>query len=64
MDNPQLFKLPQRSIATEYIIAKNDYYFVFPTSQNTFIQQFNNTFQHGGISMQEMILPFIKLTSK
>ncbi|RLC46463.1 MAG: PglZ domain-containing protein, partial [Candidatus Cloacimonadota bacterium] len=49
--------LPKRSIVDNYVLAKDDYYFVYPNSFHQYMKQYNGTFQHGGISMEEMILP-------
>jgi len=58
------FKLPDRGIIQNYIIAKEDYYFVYPTEYHKYLSYYKDTFQHGGISMEEMILPVITLESK
>jgi CheY-like chemotaxis protein len=55
--NPKSVGLPVKNIVENYIFAKEDYYFVYPNSYHTYQKKFNSTFQHGGISMQEMILP-------
>lgn len=62
--NPLEFRLPQRNGLVNYIIAKEDFYFVYPTDYHKYLNQYNDTFQHGGISMEEMILPVISLESK
>lgn len=62
--NPSDFKLPKRGVTTNYIIAKEDYFFVYPTDYNRYLNQYRDSFQHGGISMEEMILPIVKLTPK
>lgn len=59
--NPLDFRLPKRGIAANYIIAKEDYYFVYPTEYHKYLNQYRDSFQHGGVSMEEMILPVIKL---
>jgi hypothetical protein len=59
--NPQEFRLPKRGIAVNYIIAKEDYYFVYPTEYHKYLNQYRDSFQHGGVSMEEMILPLAKL---
>jgi len=56
--------LPMFGLATTYIIAKEDYYFVYPTNFNEYQRAYKNSFQHGGISMEEMILPVVTLTPK
>ncbi len=57
MKNPKEFGLPARNIVDNYVFAKDDYYFVYPNMFHQYQKQFNGTFQHGGISMEEMILP-------
>ncbi len=59
--NPGDLKLPNRGITANYIIAKEDYYFVYPTDYHKYLNQYKNTFQHGGMSMEEMILPVVTL---
>jgi CheY-like chemotaxis protein len=62
--NPLDFKLPKRGVAINYIIAKEDYYFVYPTDYHKYLNQYRDSFQHGGASMEEMILPVVKLEPK
>ncbi len=64
MKNPEDYKLPSLGVTTSYIIAKEDYYFVYPTDYHKYLSHYKDTFQHGGISMEEMILPVIMLESK
>jgi len=59
--DPLEFKLPRRGIAVNYIFAKEDYYFVYPTDYHRYLNQYRDSFQHGGVSMEEMILPIVKL---
>jgi len=59
--NPADYKLPSRGVNTSYIIAKEDYYFVYPTNYHHFLAHYKDTFQHGGISMEEMIMPVIEM---
>ncbi|MBX7043806.1 MAG: PglZ domain-containing protein [Ignavibacteria bacterium] len=62
--NPLDYKLPKRNGMVNYIIAKEDFYFVYPTEYHKYLNQYNDTFQHGGISIDEMILPVVTLESK
>lgn len=62
--NPLDYKLPRRGITVNYIIAKEDYYFVYPTEYHKYLNYYKDTFQHGGISMEEMILPILTLKPK
>ncbi len=59
--DPREYNLPVWGVATTYIIAMEDYYFVYPTKFSEYKRQYQNSFQHGGISLDEMILPVITL---
>ncbi len=59
--NPKDYKLPQRTFNLNYIIAKEDFYFVYPTNYHKYLAYYRDSFQHGGVSMEEMILPVVKL---
>ena len=48
----------------EYIIAKENYYFVYPTNYNKYLSLYKDSFQHGGVSLEEMILPVAVLEGK
>lgn len=62
--NPSTYKLPQISSAVNYIFAREDYFFLYPNDYNLYLNLYRDTFQHGGISLEEMIVPFIELESK
>ena len=64
LKNPIDFKLPNKGIGINYIFAKEDYYFIYPNDYHKYLSQYKDTFLHGGISMEEMILPVITLESK
>ena len=57
--NPSKLKLPTPHLNSKYIFAKEQGYFVYQNNFNYFANHFRNTFQHGGISMEEMIIPFV-----
>ncbi|MEN8191493.1 MAG: bifunctional response regulator/alkaline phosphatase family protein [Bacteroidota bacterium] len=61
--NPNEYKLPKRGVTISYIFAKEDYYFVYPTDYHKYLAHYKDSFQHGGISMEEMILPVITMES-
>ena len=63
-ENPSALKLPSISLNGRYIFAKEDYYFVYKNNYNHFANLFRNTYQHGGISLEEMIVPFIALSPR
>lgn len=62
--NASEYMLPKRGVTINYIIAKEDYYFVYPTDYHKYLTYYKDTFQHGGISMEEMILPVITMEPK
>ncbi len=61
ISDPEKFKIPRQGITVNNIIAKEDYYFVYPTDYHFYLQRYRDSFQHGGISMEEMIIPVIEL---
>lgn len=58
------YRLPQTHLTGTYIFAKDDYFFLYPNNMKKYEKQYPGTFQHGGISMDEMILPVAKLSPK
>ncbi len=58
------FRLPQTQLATTYIFARDDYFFLYPNNMKKYEKIYPGTFQHGGISMDEMILPVAMLSPK
>jgi CheY-like chemotaxis protein len=59
--NPEAFGLPRRNIADSYIFAKGHDFLVYPNNQSEHVRRFKGTFQHGGISMDEVIIPWVEL---
>ena len=59
--DPETFGLPRNGMHTNYIIAKEDYYFVYPTNYHHYQNMYRDTMQHGGASLEEMILPVVTL---
>ncbi len=64
ISDPGVIGLPKSNVSTSFAFARNADYFVYPNNYNQFVRHFKNTFQHGGISMEEMILPFVVLTPR
>ncbi len=59
--DPQKVHLPKSHISTSYIFAINDDFLAYPNNFNYYVNYYKDTFQHGGVSLEEMIIPFIKL---
>jgi hypothetical protein len=62
--NPADAGLPSPTINSSYIFAKEDGFLCYPNNYNYYVNYYRNTFQHGGISLEEMIVPVIKMQSK
>lgn len=56
--------LPKSTVSSRYIFALNRDFIAYPNNYNYYVKYYTNTYQHGGISMEEMIIPIIKLRSK
>ena len=62
--DPRRFMLPQPNLSTSYIFATGNRFFAYPNNYNYYVQYYKDTFQHGGISMEEMLVPLVTLRSK
>ena len=62
--NPKKVGLPSPNVASTYIFTTNRDFFAYPNNYNYYVQYFRDTFQHGGISMEEMLVPLITLTPR
>lgn len=62
--NPADVFLPKQNVSTTYVFAKEDLFFAYPNNFNYYVGYYRNTFQHGGVSLEEMIIPFVTLSSK
>ena len=58
------YRLPSLGHQHNYLLAKDDFYFLYPNEQNKYKQRFKGSFQHGGISMEEMMVPIFIMDSK
>ena len=56
--------LPSPNLSTTYIFAQNDNFFAYPNNYNYYVSYYRDTFQHGGISMEEMLIPLITMRPK
>lgn len=62
--DPRLAYLPSRNVSTSYIFAHNSDFFAYPNNYNYYANYYKDTFQHGGISLEEMIVPLVTLVPK
>ena len=61
---PHQAQLPAPNLSTSYVFAGNDSFFAYPNNYNYYVSYYKDTFQHGGISMEEMLIPLITLTPR
>ncbi len=61
---PERYHLPKINVSTSYVFTKGESFFAYPNNYNYYVNYFKDTFQHGGVSMEEMIIPIISLSSK
>jgi len=64
ISKPEKAYLPKTTLSSKYIFALNTDFFAYPNNYNYYVNYYVNTYQHGGISMEEMILPLVTLQSK
>ncbi len=55
--SPNNLELPSIHLNSSFIFAKENYFFAYPNNYNHFVKYYKNTYQHGGISLEEMIIP-------
>jgi DNA-binding response OmpR family regulator len=61
---PQKALLPSPNLSTSYVFATGDSFFAYPNNYNYYVSYYRDTFQHGGISLEEMMIPLVTLTGK
>jgi len=62
--NPQDAFLPRVNVSSSFIFCRSDDFFAYPNNYNYYVNYYKNTFQHGGISMEEVMIPFVVLKKK
>jgi hypothetical protein len=62
--NPHDAYLPKVNVSQSFIFVKEDKFFAYPNNYNYYVNYYRNTFQHGGISLEEMMIPIVHLGSK
>lgn len=62
--DPKNIHLPSITMSSSFIFAKGDLFFAYPNNYNHYVSYYRNTYQHGGVSLEEMIIPFVVLSPK
>jgi hypothetical protein len=62
--DPKQAQLPQPNLSTSYVFATGDSFFAYPNNYNYYVSYYKDTFQHGGISMEEILIPLISMKGK
>ncbi len=62
--DPKAIHLPSITMSSSFIFAKGDFFFAYPNNYNHYVSYYRNTYQHGGVSLEEMIIPFVVFTPK
>jgi len=62
--DPERFHLPKVNVSSSYVFALKDQFFAYPNNYNYYVKYYRDTFQHGGVSLEEMIIPVISVTSR
>ena len=57
VNDPETYRLPSEHLGTKFAICRSDYYFIYPTKPREYEKAYKYTFQHGGISLEEMVVP-------
>lgn len=64
MKYPEEYYLPKVNVSTRFVFTRNDDFFAYPNNYNYYAKYYRNTFQHGGLSMEEILIPFVTLSPK
>lgn len=62
--DPGRIRLPSIHMSSSFIFAKGDLFFAYPNNYNHYVSYYRNTYQHGGVSLEEMVIPFAVLDPK
>ncbi|RZS93710.1 bifunctional response regulator/alkaline phosphatase family protein [Aquimarina brevivitae] len=58
VEDPKSVQLPSINVSSSFIFAKGDFFFAYPNNYNHYVSYYRNTYQHGGVSLEEVIIPF------
>ena len=64
IENPKDVHLPSINMSSSFIFAKEDLFFAYPNNFNHYASYYRNTYQHGGVSLEEVVIPFVVLNPK
>jgi len=64
MEDPEQYFLPAANLTSSFIFARGNVFLTYPNNYNHFVKYFRDTYQHGGISLEEMICPIVRLSAK
>ena len=64
MNEPEKYFIPKLNISTKWVFARQGDFFAYPNNYNYYVKYYKNTFQHGGLSMEEVMIPIITLNSR
>jgi DNA-binding response OmpR family regulator len=64
IEDPKNVFLPTINLSSKYIFAKEDSFFAYPNNYNYYVNHYKETFQHGGVSMEEIMIPVVTLTPR
>ena len=62
--DPKRIMLPSIAMSSSFIFAKGDMFFAYPNNYNHYVSYYRNTYQHGGVSLEEVIIPFVVLNPR
>ena len=62
--DPKAIHLPSINMSSSFIFAKGDLFFAYPNNYNHYVSYYRNSYQHGGVSLEEMVIPFVVLNPR
>jgi hypothetical protein len=62
--DPDSIKLPKETMSAQFIFSKENDFFAYPNNYNYYVKYYKDTFQHGGVSLEEVIIPWVELSPK
>jgi DNA-binding response OmpR family regulator len=64
VERPETLFMPRANVSTSFAFCRTNSFFVYPNNYNYYLNYYKNTFQHGGISMEELMIPIVSLKAK